>query len=256
MPSGAQIEAAAQALLTARSSGRPQSMSLAEPADTTAAYRIQDAVARRHGGIDGWKVGARSREAIPTCAPLLRGSVMELSPHRDHDVAVSGAVGIELEIAYRIGRGFAPDCTLRDEEVLDAIEEANIAVEVCASRLAANDQSKPMWLLADNQMNERLVVGPPLPSWHDLHFATLAARIAVNGKPLVHTVGGHPAGEPLGLLLWLVRHCVQHRDGLQAGQIVTTGSWTGMPIVEPPVQVTAEFLGVAGLTFTVLEPAG
>jgi 2-keto-4-pentenoate hydratase len=113
-----------------------------------------------------------------------------------------------------------------------------------------------MWLLADNQMNERLIVGPPLAPWRTVHSVAQAARIAVNGETLVNTVGGHPTGEPLQLLVWLVRHCVQHRNGLPAGQIITTGSWTGMPIVIPPAEVTAEFVEIASLTFGIVTEPG
>jgi 2-keto-4-pentenoate hydratase len=248
--SEAEIEGLARALVAARSTRRPVSTASTAPIDTAAAYQIQDAVARHHGGIDGWKVGARSRDATPTCAPLLRGTVTAVSGIPEQ-VSVAGAVGVEVEIAYRIGRDFPAKCAFRDEEVLDAIVDATIAVELCRTRLTADARSDPMWLLADNQMNERLIVGPSLASWRNLQFASLTARLAVDGKTLVHRVGGYPAEDPVRLLAWLVRHCVQHRNGLQSGQIITTGSWTGMPMLAPPVQVTAEFSKLAVMTFDI-----
>jgi 2-keto-4-pentenoate hydratase len=250
--SEAEIESVAHALLAAHSTRRPVSIASTAPIDTAVAYQIQDAVARNHGGIDGWKVGARSREATPTCAPLLRGMVTAASGIPGQVVPVAGAVGIEVEIAYRIGRDFAPNCAVKDDEVLDAIVDAMIAVELCCSRLAPDARSDPLWLLADNQMNERLIVGPSLASWRNLVFASLTARLAVDGETRVHSVGGHPAEDPIRLLVWLVRHCVQHRNGLQSGQIITTGSWTGMRMVTPPVQVIAEFSKLAVMTFDIV----
>jgi 2-keto-4-pentenoate hydratase len=248
----AEVDDLARALLAARRTHKPVSAASIAPIDTAVAYRIQDAVARHHGGIEGWKVGARSRDATPTCAPLLRGTVTALS---GIPVCVAGAVGVEVEIAYRIGRDFPARCAFRDEEVPEAIADATIAVELCATRLAADARSDPLWLLADNQMNERLIVGPSLACFRDLHFASLAARLAVNGATLVSRVGGHPAEDPVRLLVWLVRHCVQHRDGVQSGQIITTGSWTGMPVLAPPVQLTAEFSNLAAITFDIVgEP--
>jgi 2-keto-4-pentenoate hydratase len=256
--SDAEIEALADALLVARRTRRPMSTSLRAPVDTATAYRIQDAVARKHGGADGWKVGAKGPSTTPTCAPLLRGTVVELCGDLDKNVyAVAGPVGVEVEIAYRLGRDFGPEGSFGDEEILDSILGANIVVELCSSRLAAGPKAEPMWLLADNQMNERLIVGPPLASWRTLDSSSMTARIAIDGEPLVETVGGHPTGGPLRLLIWLVRHCAQRRGGLRSGQIITTGSWTGMPIIAPPAQITAEFATIASLTFDIAdEPRG
>jgi 2-keto-4-pentenoate hydratase len=249
----AEINAAARALIGARAGGRQIPTPSLELIDTTDAYRIQDAVASLHGEIHGWKVGAKSPFATPTCAPLLSGTVSDAANGAGTDFSASAPLGIELEIAYRLGRDFQPGAPVSDQDVLDAVASAHIAVELCTSRLADGSSANSLWVLADNQMNERLIVGPPLQSWRALDSHALAARIGVDGETLVDTVGGHPAGEPLWLLVWLVRHCVEHRGGLRSGQIITTGSWTGMPTVHPPAQVTAEFRRMASLTFAIAE---
>ena len=198
------VDSIAAALLMARRRGE-----LTIPAlplsDVEDAYRIQDAVLQRHGAVDGWKVGAKNQEATPTCAPLLGGTVVKQSDGLGYDIPVRGFVGVELEVAYRINRDFAAGSAVDDQEILEAIASVHIAVELCASRLP--DDSPPLWLLADNQMNERLVVGEALSSWWNLQDAS--AKIAVDEKVLVSTIGGHPIGDPFRLVLWLVRHCTK-----------------------------------------------
>ena len=249
MLSTAQIDFTVSALLAARAKGEPMlapSFALKDPAD---AYRIQDAVAQRHGMIEGWKVGAKAPDATPTCAPLLRGTVRDRSTRTAREVYVRGPVGVELEIAYRLNRDFTVGSVVHNQDIAEAVASAHIAVELCASRLADGVSTPPLWLLADNQMNERLVVGDCIPLLGDPQV--VAARVAVDEQPLVSTVGGHPVGDPFRLLVWLVRHCTAHRGGLRSGQIITTGSWTGMPIVRPPAQISGEFAELGSITFNI-----
>jgi 2-keto-4-pentenoate hydratase len=52
--------------------------------------------------------------------------------------------------------------------------------------------------------------------------------------------GKHPTGDPLALLVWLVRHCATERGGLQAQSVVTTGSWTGLNFLATPATITGQ----------------
>lgn len=246
--SHAEIEAAADALLHARRAREPIQAPAAMLTELDDAYRIQNAVVRKQGTPDGWKVGAKDRGQIPTCAPLLRGTVRLPGNETGATLKTRGARGVEVELAYKLGRDFPPGAVVSEREIIDSIVSAHVAIELCASRLQNDPQPHPLWILADNQLNDGLVVGPPLASWHDLAYATLAARLAVNSETIVSTIGAHGTGDPLALVVWLVMHCMQYRGGVSSGQIVTTGTWTGMPIVTPPAQLSAEFAGVGALS--------
>jgi 2-keto-4-pentenoate hydratase len=239
------IDAIADALVAARRDGAKIS-----PPDrrigTDDAYRIQDAVACRVGRVAGWKVGAKSRDALPTCAPLLAGTVHPASPPAV--LAAGKRVGVEVEIAYRLGRAFeSAHQPPTDDEILRAIASTHIAVEICDSRWGEGGQVDGAWLLADNQMNEALLVGAAFDA--PIDFADVEARLSVDGRARVTTRSGHPAGDPRRLLVWLVRHCVTARGGLREGAIVTTGSWTGMHSAGPGQQLIAELIGLGRLAF-------
>ena len=66
------IDLAARTLLDARRSGiaLPALPREAQPQSLAEAYAIQDAQLRELGTVGGWKVGAKSPEAQPNCAPL------------------------------------------------------------------------------------------------------------------------------------------------------------------------------------------
>ncbi len=54
----------------------------------------------------------------------------------------------------------------------------------------------------------------------------------------------HPYGNPIRLLPWLAAHCMARCGGLHAGDIITTGTWTGMNFVAPGAEVITRFPGI------------
>jgi 2-keto-4-pentenoate hydratase len=47
---------------------------------------------------------------------------------------------------------------------------------------------------------------------------------------------------------WLVAHAARHGLGLRAGDVVTTGAWTGLEIAKAGDEVTARFPGIGEAT--------
>jgi len=242
-------ERLASTLLVARTR-RTQTTVRDAPPQVDDAYAAQDAVARRVGAIGGWKVGAKTPIAEPTCAPLF-GSLIRPSP-ASWPAAEFHMIGIEAEVAFRLARDVAPGFgPLGAEEVYAHVASAHPAIEVVDTRLADWRHADPLTLLADNQMNGRFVYGDPVADWRSIDLANIAVRLSIDGKVTVDSVGGNTGGDPLRLLVWLVNHCRERRAGLAAGAIVTTGSFTGMTFVEPGARADAYFpqLGRASVEF-------
>ena len=97
--------------------------------------------------------------------------------------------------------------------------------------------------LADNQVNEALVVGPAFDDWRRVVPQTQTAIAEIDGAIVAKDVGGHPCGDPFLLLAWLAAHCAERCGGLRAGDVITTGAWTGMHPVAPGASVVARFPG-------------
>ena len=60
--------------------------------------------------------------------------------------------------------------------------------------------------------------------------------------------GSHPWGNPLRLLPWATAHFLERGSPLQSGDILTTGSWTGMEFAQPGDEIVARFPGVGEAT--------
>ena len=76
----------------------------------------------------------------------------------------------------------------------------------------------------------------------DGYLGALEARLAVDGT-IVETPRRPADDDLLGLLVWLVRHCVVGRGGLLAQTAITTGSWTGMHFVTAPADLAGSIGG-------------
>ncbi len=207
-------------------------------------YAIQDRVAAEMGGVGGWKVSAPSPDVDPIAAPLFASLIgptpASLPASRFH------ALGVEAEFGFRFGRALLPRSEFYTrEEIISAIEAMEPTIEVVDSRLGAWAQNDAMWKLADNQINGYLVHGPPVLRWHDIDFSSFPVELWIDGTVAVPAEESrNPAGDLLRLTSWLVNHLVTTRSGIQSGDIVTTGSYTGLLWVQPGQDVVARYPGI------------
>jgi 2-keto-4-pentenoate hydratase len=216
------------------------------------AYAVQDALIRLGGGAAAWKTSLPRPDfaslgiyAMAVCAPILKGNMYRAGGGRQPVVREpmsrpDGTVGLELEVAYQLGRDFpaSRECP-SEEEILAGIASAHIAVEICGTRWAGTS-SPYLWTLADSLMNRSFVLGEAISGWEALDFTALTARQSLNGKLLQESTGGHKGGNPLSLVVWQVRHCVLQRGGIPAGTVITTGQLCGNHWVAPAGVVRGE----------------
>ena len=235
-----------QALLQARHERRPLHWQQALPADVEAACAVQEATAAALGGIAGWKVGAASPTAQPSCAPLPRGALLPMGSQLPGPLR-----GIEVEVALRLGRDLEADVPPDPRELQQAVDQVLPAIEVVETRLDGWRDAAPLAQMADLQSHGALVLGRPAaiaPAEVDLR--RLLAYLAFDGQPVASARGAHAAGDCWRLLGWLVVHCTRRGHPLRAGQVVTTGSCSGLLFAPAGAQVDAELLGVGRVSLS------
>lgn len=243
---------AARLLIDARDEGTAlPAEAVSFPVESVAeAYEIQALVAANVGAVAAWKTGAPSPEAEPIMAPIFEGLVHG-SPGR-LEAAQFHRLGIEAESAYRLGRDLpARERPYTRDEIVASVDAILPAIEIVDSRLAVCEDLDPLWKLADNQINGGLVMGQPIEDWQRVDPMTQPIVLTLDGEVVASGEGGNAAGDPLRLLVWMANNVGDHCGGLRAGQIITTGSLTGLRFVRPGACVVAEFagLGRAEVTF-------
>ena len=253
------MENAAELLCAIRSGRHSRVASLpAElaPADEAAAYRIQGDVLRLLGaGISGWKASMPDATR-GTSAPIASGNLLRspaLMSDAVHRTVHTQRYGIEPEIAFTFSKALLP---LEDSvrysraQVLDAVGTAHSAIEICVCRLKDFEAAPPLHRLADSIMNEALLAGGGTAGWSKLDLTQRRLVLQIGGLTVHEGVGGHPLGDPLIPLVWMVNHLSARGIGVKAGDVVTTGSCAGIHTAEPGQKVRVEFegLGIATLT--------
>ncbi len=244
------VATAARLLLDARERGRAiTALPLhARPQSAADAYALQDAQLRALGPIGGWKVGARTADAEPNCAPL-PASLVFRSPQ--HFAARFPLYLVEAEIAFTLARDLPPRAAAyTEDDVAAAIASVHAAIEVLASRYADFRTQDAFSQLGDFQTNGALVVGPGRETDTRVDQRCATVRVDVDGVREIEATGGNTAGDVLRLLAWLANHAGARCGGLRAGQVVTTGSCIGIHGVSPGRLVRATFEGLAPVEVT------
>ena len=137
-------------------------------------------------------------------------------------------------------------------EIASAIDSVAGAIEVEGTRFSGGLKGKGRLLTtADGGVNIALAIG----KWvvfcaQDLreHGITMTINDDLRGTG----TGSRALGDPLNVLLWLVNHRSKRRIDLKAGDIVATGTCTGLDSVQPGDVARANF-GIFGLVFIEFE---
>jgi len=244
---------AAQLLISARAGGPAAPWRDIVPADRAGAYAIQDATLAAIGPVAGWKVGAKGPQAEPHCAPLPASGLYASG------ATLTGPAWrwrcVEVEVAFRLGRDLAPlGRLLAPTELAEAFDAVLPVIEVVESRLADGQSADPLAQLADLQCHGALVLGNPSALAPDeLDLRGVEASLRFGTTLAARTQGGNPAQDAWRLLAWLALHCARRGQPLRAGQIVTTGSCTGLLGAPMDASVRGEVtgLGAVELRFSV-----
>ncbi|MBO0738074.1 MAG: 2-keto-4-pentenoate hydratase [Alphaproteobacteria bacterium] len=242
-------EEAARLLCAAR--GGPPVPELPEgcrPQCDADAYQIQDAVIRRLGeAVGGWKVGAASASTAAFCAPIFM-KMIRPSP-ASYSVVELRMIGIEAEIAFRIGRDLPARITPYDRTEVSAALVLHPVIEVVDSRYADPRTLDRSSILADNYCSGGLVYGAAVADWQSLDLSRMTIIVTEDGERFADSLGAIPR-DPIGALLDFA-NLMRARDGVKADTFVTTGSWTGMVFTKRGAHIAADFgpLGRAEVVF-------
>lgn len=212
------VEIVAQALLDARRDGVRADGSVLPSPDYHQALAIQRVVHRQIGPVSGFKVAPRP-DGQPVIAPISAARTVRTGV----PVRVGDRLGIELEIGFEVIAPPGPDPMAESTQVF----RPRIVLELVDNRLIGAEHNA-LLKLADMQINDGLVVGPALAGWDGRDFGTVEARLICGGRVVVDGPATLPGGSALANLALLCAHLGDHCGGLRQGQIVITGSLSGL----------------------------
>jgi 2-keto-4-pentenoate hydratase len=180
----------------------------------------------RHTTAVGYKVGLTSPRMQEMCKidRPVAGVILGDRVHQSGAVVQArnyGRVGLEFELAVRLGRDLRGDADLA--AVVQVVDSIAPAVEIVDDRHCDYATLDVISLVADNSWNAGAVLGAwcvPLAN-----LETLEGVMSVDGKIQDRGSGRDVLGHPYNSVAWVAQHLAGTNDKLRAGDIVMTGNW-------------------------------
>ncbi|HRL22005.1 MAG TPA: fumarylacetoacetate hydrolase family protein [Alcaligenes sp.] len=219
------------------------------PVSFEQAYLVQALQMEVLGPIGGWKVGAATAVAPPTCAPLpLRFRHANPTEPVGTDLDLRG---MEVEIGLILGQDLPPShAPYSLEQIWEAVSQVCVAVEIVESRFAQRDTVGRLSTLADLASHGALVYQAQGKAAQDRTLLQPQwARLQVGQQTPLQGPTQNPAGELTRLLIWLANQGSHHGGGLQKGQVIITGSCLPMLYATAGDRIQAAIQGLGELDF-------
>lgn len=250
----------ARLLADLRRSGRQQSGLAATlvPPDKATAYRVAGLVAEELGWpVLGWKIAAMKEEmqkALRTDSPIYgRVFFMRETPASFVHARLASPIP-EVEYQARLGVDLPPrDAPYSQEEVMDAVASLHPGIELAECRFVHDTAFPPLpAILADGAGSGTIVYGPAIPGWKTRDIAGQEVTLSSNGRPRRSGTAAAALDHPMAPLTWLANELSRTGVGMKAGQMISTGTLTGMLAPKPGDDYTADFgpFGSVRLAFT------
>jgi 2-keto-4-pentenoate hydratase len=197
------------------------------PRDEREAAAVRDTVMQlRKSRHAGWKV-ALSPAGEVTASPISSDGVLTSPAHVSRPQAAS--LGIETELAFQMKRAFpVAGESISAQSTRDAIDAVMPALELLDSRYAAGFDSPRLDLLADHLGNFGVILGRVLRDWRERDLGALTMALALAGASPEKVNGAHPLGDPIAPIVALAKHLARNGESIARGDVVITGSWTGV----------------------------
>jgi len=244
-----EAEAIAAAFVAARRGARALDEYPGNPPTTLeAAYRIQDAALRLHGGrVAGWKVGRIPPpldEKFGTTrlfGPIFAGLVHLVSPRRDMPVFVGGFGAVEAEFLFQLGDVPNDRGSWSVADALACVTAVHIGFEIASSPFAWINKMGPTVTASDFGNNNGLLVGPALADWQNMGIDELPVTTRIDGVVVGTGRAASFPGGCGGSIAFLLENLAQRGIAVEPGIWVSTGAVTGVHEISPGSIATAEF---------------
>lgn len=221
--------------------------------DLDGAYAIQEAFARSSGlEIVGYKIGCASRESQRLVGASGPFAARIFAPGRFDSPAEIPArdffsLGVEAEFGFTMGAPLPPrESVYGRGDVARAVAAVAPVIEICDTRLQNWKAARIEEIIADNGFHGGLVVGAAIAQWESAGLAHREVTLSIDGVARGRGASAATLGDPLDGLVWIANELARRGYGLQANDIVATGTWTGLHFVRGPAAVVADF-GALGL---------
>lgn len=200
------------------------------------AYEVQrEIISQSNLTPAGWKVGATSNDVqflFGTDEPITARMFDKYCFKSGSSVPIfeSFHPQIESEFAFRMGQDLpSRDETYKRDEILDAVRSLIPALEIVACRYEGGFEAQGVIALtSDMSANSEWIAGSEYGDWRETNLKEHRICLFKNGIGVANGTGRNVLGDPLTVLEWAVNHLSRLGDGVKSGEIISTGTCTGL----------------------------
>jgi 2-keto-4-pentenoate hydratase len=128
------------------------------------------------------------------------------------------------------------------EEVTEAVASLHPGIELAECRFVHDDHFPPLAaILADGSGGGIICYGPPIEGWRERDIVHQEAVLTCNGVRRRSGSAAPAIGHPIESVTWLANELSRTGIGLKAGQMISTGTLTGMLRPRPGETFVADF---------------
>ena len=217
------------------------------------AYQVQKLITAEFGHRKGWKIG-QDKNGVFVRAPMFQRTCYSNNAQVKRSLFHHCLVESELAIVFKNDMP-KKQTTYTIDEVNANLASIITGIEICDSRLQGWPDCDVIWQLADSLTHGGYVMGGGINA--SLNLGQLNRgdfKITIgedNKKPRVVLQDNreHPFKNPTPIVLWLVNELNLCGDQIKAGDITTTGSFSGSTPILAGETATVEFkdIGKASL---------
>jgi 2-keto-4-pentenoate hydratase len=216
----------AQELLSRRKAGvkAPRIDESIRPTSIDDALAIQSEMAMIEV-VGGWKCLLPPAEGKIIAAPIFN---VQKDSHIVELFEDQGVARVEPEICFILSKDIPVKLgEYSEEEIINAIGSAHMALELMQSRYA--DNAKPSFYesLADCMFNQGVYVGPEIDKITAINLSKVKILVT-QGNEIRELDGKHPNERAIDGLSWLVNYMNRRGVELKAGAAIITGSFNGI----------------------------
>jgi 2-keto-4-pentenoate hydratase len=250
MLSAKDLDEAVASIVAARSARRPLKRlpPSGAPLSLDDACSIQEAFVRQCGlPVVGYKIGCASKESQALVGAAGPFAARIFAPTRfDSPAEISArdffCLGVEAEFAFTMRAMLPPRRAPYDRaEAARAVASVAPVIELCDTRLENWKTARIEEIIADNGFHGGLVVGTPIAGWPGLALSRHEVVLSIGGVVRGRGASAGSLGDPLDGLVWIANELSRRGYGLGSGDIIATGTWTGLHFVREPAAVVADF---------------
>jgi len=223
------------------------------PTSYADAYKVAHLVEKELGwDVGGWKIAATNttmQRALRTNTPIYGRVFSQFITKSPVEINFDNLCSPILEPEYQVflGKDLPPRSKPYEmSEVADSIKSMHPGLELAECRFIHDDEFPPLEaILSDGAGSGTLVYGPAIEGWKDKDIANNEVALFCNGvfkrKGNALTAMEHP----LIPVTWLANELSRTGIGLKRGQLISTGTLTGMLVPNKGETYTADF-GIFG----------